>query len=132
MKKLLTVGSTLGVLALSASPALAALSIKANSEFVKITDLGTLISGILSIILIIAAIAAFLFLILGGLQWITSGGDKAQLEAARNKITSAIVGLIVVAAAFAIMVLVQQFLGIGNLFGGTIRIPTGFGSQSGS
>jgi hypothetical protein len=82
---------------------------------VNITDVGLLVSAAVSALLILAALAAFIFLVLGGLQWITSGGDKAGMEAARNKITHAIVGLIIVAAAYAIMVLVSNFLGIGFL-----------------
>lgn len=81
----------------------------------KIDNLGTLISSAVSAMLIIAAILAFIYLVLGGIQWITSGGDKAGMEGARNKITHAIVGLIVVAAAYAIMILVSNFLGISFL-----------------
>lgn len=79
---------------------------------VKITELGALISAIVSALLVISALLAFLYLVLGGIGWITSGGDKAGMEAARNKITQAIVGLIIVAAAYAIMMLVSSFLGI--------------------
>jgi len=79
---------------------------------VKVGNIGILISAAVSALLILAALAAFLFLVLGGLQWITSGGDKAGMEAARNKITHAIVGLIIVAAAYAVMVLVANFLGL--------------------
>jgi len=77
---------------------------------IKIGDLGQLISALVGTLLIIAALLAFFFLILGGIQWITSGGDKAGMEAARNKITHAIVGLIIVGAAWAIMILVQQYI----------------------
>jgi len=83
----------------------------------------------MAILLIVGAILAFIYIVLGGLQWITSGGDKTHLEAARNKITNAIVGLIIVAAAWAIMLLVQQFLGI-NIFGGNVNLPTAFGSPA--
>lgn len=88
----------------------------------KISDLGQLISALVGTILIIAALLAFLYLILGGVKWITSGGDKAGMEEARNKITHAIVGLIVVGAAWAIMTLVQNFLGV-QIIGGTITLP---------
>lgn len=90
----------------------------------RMGDLGSLISSAVSAMLIISAILAFVFLVLGGIQWITSGGDKAGMEAARNKITHAIVGLIVVAAAYAIMILVSNFLGISFLDNGfTIGQP---------
>lgn len=89
---------------------------------VQITDFGKLISALVGTLLIIAALLAFLFLILGGIQWISSGGDKAGMEAARNKITHAIVGLIIVGAAWAIMILIQNFLGI-TIIGGSVSFP---------
>lgn len=89
---------------------------------IKISDVGQLISALVGTLLIIAALLAFFFLILGGIQWITSGGDKAGMEAARNKITHAIVGLIIVGAAWAIMLLVQNFLGV-SIIGGTLSFP---------
>ena len=89
---------------------------------IKITDIGKLISAGVGTILIIAALLAFLYLILGGIKWITSGGDKAGMEEARNKITHAIVGLIIVGAAWAIMSLVQNFLGV-QIIGGSINLP---------
>lgn len=89
---------------------------------IKIADVGQLISAGVGTLLIIAALLAFFYLILGGIQWITSGGDKAGMEAARNKITHAIVGLIIVGAAWAIMLLVQNFLGV-SIIGGTLNFP---------
>ncbi len=90
---------------------------------IRITDVGQLISAVVGTLLILAALMAFLFLILGGLQWITSGGDKAAMEAARNKITHAIVGLIIVGAAWAIMMLVQSFLGVNIIGSQGINLP---------
>lgn len=91
----------------------------------RITDVGQLISAVVGTLLIIAALLAFFYLILGGIQWITAGGDKTGMEAARNKITHAIVGLIIVGAAWAIMLLVQNFLGV-QIIGGTLSFPTPF------
>ena len=92
---------------------------------IKIGDVGSLISALVGTLLIIAALLAFFYLILGGIQWITAGGDKAGMETARNKITHAIVGLIIVGAAWAIMLLVQNFLGV-TIIGGTLNLPTPF------
>lgn len=92
---------------------------------VKITEVGQLISALVGTLLILAALMAFFYLILGGIQWITSGGDKAGMETARNKITHAIVGLIIVGAAWAIMVLIQNFLGV-TIIGGTVTLPKPF------
>jgi hypothetical protein len=92
---------------------------------IKIGDIGKLISALVGVLLIIAALIAFFFLIMGGIQWITAGGDKAGMEVARNKITNAIVGLIIVGAAWAVMILVQNFLGI-QIIGGTLSLPSAY------
>jgi hypothetical protein len=74
--------------------------------------IGLLIGNIVGGIMIIGFLLAFFILLSGGISWITAGGDKAQLENARNKITNAIIGLIVVAAVWGIMAVVGPFLGI--------------------
>lgn len=103
----------------------ATINIPQPSGQVKITEIGQLVSALVGTMLILAALLAFFYLIMGGIQWITSGGDKAGMEAARNKITHAIVGLIIVGAAWAIMVLVQNFLGV-TIIGGTVTLPRPF------
>lgn len=88
---------------------------------VTFTNLGSLVGGAVGAAIVIALILAFLYLIMGGIQWITSGGDKAKTEEARNRITTALVGLAIVAAAWAIMRLVGFFFGIDPF---ALNIPT--------
>ena len=76
-----------------------------------INELGPFITGAISIILVIAVFAAFIYLVWGGIQWITSGGDKSATESARNRIQNAILGLFIVFAAWAVMKIVSSFLG---------------------
>jgi hypothetical protein len=78
------------------------------------TDFGNMFSSILNVVMLVAAILVFAYLIFGGIQWITSGGDKNKAEEARNKITAAIIGLIIVAASYAVINLVVNFLGFGS------------------
>jgi hypothetical protein len=73
-------------------------------------DADTLFNTILTYLLIIGALVAIIFLIWGGIKWITSGGDKAKVESARNTIIGAIIGLIVVFASFLIINLVAKTL----------------------
>ncbi len=91
----------------------------------QIDDLGVLISNLIGVALIIAGILVFAYLVWGGIQWITSGGDKGKTEEARARISSALVGLAIVAAAWAVMQLVSYFFGIDILGGGT-TIPRGY------
>lgn len=89
----------------------------------KITDIGQLISSGVSLAIIIAGILVFAFLVMGGIQWITSGGDKTKTEEARNRITAALVGLAIVAASWALIKIISYFFGVGDIFDGTIDIP---------
>jgi hypothetical protein len=92
----------------------------------KDNSLGQVIGFIVAAAFIIAILVALLFLIWGGIKWITSGGDKAGVEAARNQIISAIIGLIVVFLAFFILNLVLQLFGT-SLF--DLTLPTFSGTS---
>jgi len=90
-------------------------------------NLGAILTGVLGFVMAIAALLVFFYLILGGIQWITSGGDKGKTEEARNKITAAIIGLIVLAASYAVLQIMLKFLGlntIGEAFNKIQVIPT--------
>jgi len=78
-------------------------------------NFGNLISFVLRVVLAIGALLVFFYLILGGIEWITSGGDKGKTESARNKITAAVIGLIILAASYAVLNLALGFLGLGSL-----------------
>ncbi|OGG15692.1 hypothetical protein A3D77_01540 [Candidatus Gottesmanbacteria bacterium RIFCSPHIGHO2_02_FULL_39_11] len=88
----------------------------------RILDLGKLIGSLLSLFLFLAGLIAFVYLLWGGFQWITSGGDKGNIESARNKIQAALLGLLLVFAAYAIFNLVANFLGVPNIF--NFNIPS--------
>ena len=75
---------------------------------------GTLISSVLTFVMLIAALMILIYMIWGGIQWVTSGGDSGKTEEARNKITAAVVGLIILAAAWAVFLIVINFLGFSN------------------
>ena len=71
--------------------------------------LGGLVSGLVGALFIAGFLLSFVFLIMGGFTWITSSGDKTKLEKARDEITNAIIGLVVVGAAWALTVLISNF-----------------------
>lgn len=58
-----------------------------------------------------AIIFAFQFII-GGIKWMTSGGDKNSLQAARDQISHAIIGLVVLFTFYAVVKLIENFLNI--------------------
>jgi len=71
-----------------------------------------IISTVIKLILVVAALIAFIFLVIGGIKWITSGGDKEQTAKAQGTITAALIGLVIVFAAWAIIKLLEAFFGI--------------------
>jgi cytochrome bd-type quinol oxidase subunit 2 len=84
-------------------------------------SIGGVIQTFITIALIVAGIVFLFMLILGGIRWIMSGGDKAQTETARNQITAALIGLVVVFAAYAIATLVANIFGVDIL---DFEVPT--------
>ena len=118
MKKVISVFSSITAFLFLATPAYAQGTkiVIPTPPNLKILDFGQLVIALIGAILFIAALAAFFFLLLGGFQWITSGGDKAGVEGAQKKIQAAVIGLIIVFAAWALMLILGQFLGIENIF----------------
>ena len=92
----------------------------------RITDFGKLIGGVVGLALVLATLFAFFFLIWGGIQWITSGGDKAGVEAAQHRIQAALLGLLIVFAVWALFTVVGRFLGI-DVF--NLTIPSAVSEQ---
>ena len=84
-------------------------------------DFQNLLPALISTIFLLAIIAALLYLIWGGFKWLTSGGDKAAVQAAREHIVAAIVGLVLIFLAYFILnVLLQFFFGINT---GVFTLP---------
>ncbi|MFA6814365.1 MAG: hypothetical protein GX943_01490 [Candidatus Pacebacteria bacterium] len=62
----------------------------------------------------IGSLAVILYFLLGAFGWITSGGDKTKVEEARNKITNAIVGLVLLVSSFVLLSFLSKILFGGN------------------
>ena len=80
--------------------------------FFGYTCIGPLVSNAVAVAFIVAAIAFFVFLVMGGIEWLTSGGDKTKIQEAQKRISNAIIGLAIVATSFAVYTIVLQFFGV--------------------
>ncbi len=58
---------------------------------------------IVNVLLILAAIIAAIFLVIGGVRYITSSGDEEAADKAKNTILYAVIGLIVIGLSAAIV-----------------------------
>ncbi|HNQ16648.1 MAG TPA: hypothetical protein PKJ26_00480 [Candidatus Woesebacteria bacterium] len=68
-------------------------------------------------IISIGGLLLLLFFVWGALQWITASGDKTKLEAARNRMLQAAIGLLILVSSFVIIGFVGNLL-----FGDTFQV----------
>ncbi len=67
------------------------------------TDIESIISTGIDLFSLVVGIIAVIMIIIGGVKYITSGGDAGNVTGAKNTILYAIIGLIVVALAQTIV-----------------------------
>lgn len=73
------------------------------------------ISSLIGLMTIVAILWFIFVFFTGVIGIIGAGGDKASLESARKRITSGIIGLVVVIAAIFIIDLIGGLIGIPNI-----------------
>lgn len=79
------------------------------------TLLGTVVGNAIMVIFILGAILLIFYLLWGGIDWIMSGGDKEKVANARKKITSALIGLVILAFTFFIASILGRIVGFNPL-----------------
>lgn len=108
---------------LLSSASVFAQSIQVNTKGLPgYTDISTFINAALRFAFIIAILGVLVMLVWGGVAWIVSGGDKDAVGEARKRIVNALIGLAILAVAFAIAQLAGQFVGVDLL--GRLIIPS--------
>lgn len=81
-----------------------------------------LIANVLAIVVRVVGLVGFVMLIIGSFRYMLSGGNTKGTEGARNTITFAIVGLVIVLSAFIILNLIASFTGVDEIL--FFNIPT--------
>lgn len=72
----------------------------------------SLVSQLVYLLLIVSVVLSFIFVLIGGLKWIASQGDKKAVEGARNTIVYAIGGMTLSILAYLILALLGKLLNI--------------------
>lgn len=83
----------------------------------------SLISFALKIAMVIALLLVLFNLVVAGIEWITSGGDRGKTDHARQRIIAAVVGIIILAAAYSLVQLVAYVLGFGSFEDALHQLP---------
>ena len=76
------------------------------------SDLGTIVTSFIGLAMVVGALGTLLYMILGGVKWITAGGDKGKVEQAREMIMQGVIGLTVLVVAFALFGMVDWWFGL--------------------
>ncbi len=75
-------------------------------------DPGKVLSNVITIVFVVAALVVLFMLIFGAFEWITSGGEKEAVGKARGRIMNALIGIAILALAFLLVRLVGQVINI--------------------
>ena len=86
---------------------------RGNGQPTQLVGDGGVFNRITSVLLFVVGAVAVVMLIFGGIRYIVSGGDQANVTAAKNTILYAIIGIIVALLAYAAVKFVTGSLLIG-------------------
>ena len=79
-----------------------------NFKIKEFESLGAIVSSFLPYVLVLAGLVLLFLLITAGFQYLTSGGDPKSTQSAQQKMTSAVVGFVLLFVAYWLF----QILGI--------------------
>jgi magnesium-transporting ATPase (P-type) len=78
-------------------------------------SLSGIITWIVGFLVVVGVVASLIFMLIGAIKWITSGGDAEKLSNARKTVMFAIIGLIVMLLSLVIMNVIEGLLGVSTV-----------------
>lgn len=86
--------------------------------------LATVLANIWKAAVVAGAIVFILYFLWGAFRWMTAESDKAKFESGREKISNALIGLVLLAASVAIIELLGNLMNIPFLQTLSFTFPT--------
>jgi len=86
-----------------------------STDLQKVGGLTTYLAIFWRTAYVLAGLLLLVYLIYGGLTWLTSSGDKEGLEKAKKVMTSAVIGITILAISFPIIKIAELVLGVDIL-----------------
>ncbi|MBU0649434.1 pilin [Patescibacteria group bacterium] len=65
------------------------------------TDIASVIGSIIKTLLAVLGVIFFILLVYGGLLWMTARGNQEKVDKAKDALTNAIIGLLIILVAYA-------------------------------
>lgn len=117
---LISTQTTFADIGLTAQPEGRGLKVSGNAG----PDLENFISNTISLFFTIGGIGFIIMILWGAVDWILSGGDKEKIAGARKRITTAILGIVILSLAFVIALVLGQILGLNALMSGNFSFKS--------
>lgn len=86
-----------------------------NQDAPQLWELNTVFGNVVFVALTLAGFALLIMLVMGGIKYLTSGDDPKAAESAKQTLTYAILGVVLVASAFLILRFISQFTGVEGI-----------------
>lgn len=83
-----------------------------ENDVAQFSCLESIFGRIVTVAASLAAFAFFVMLVVGGFQYLFSGGDPKKGEAAQGTLTAAILGIVLIAGAYLILRVIEAFTGL--------------------
>ena len=77
-------------------------------------SVNAIITTVINIFSLVVGVIAVIMIIIGGIKYITSGGDAGGVSSAKQTILGAIIGLVIVALSQVIVRFVLQKVAVGS------------------
>lgn len=81
-------------------------------SFFKVKEITDTLPNFVEASIIFGAILVFFYLIVSGIGYINSGGDKAKVDEAQKRITTSIIGLALLSLSWVIFKVIVAFLAL--------------------
>lgn len=94
-----------------------------NTDVATIQCLEPMFTNVVRAVMALTGVGLFVMLVVGGFNFLLSGGDPKKLEAARGTLTNAIIGLVVIVLSFLIILTVSKFTGVDKVTQFSIPLP---------
>jgi len=85
------------------------------SKFGGSLSIGNILSRALPVLFVIAGISLLLMIVMSGFTFLTSAGDPKKMESGKNQLTNAIVGFVIIFAAFWIVQIFGAMFGLESM-----------------
>lgn len=89
---------------------------KICSKLVGINSIADVVNKMMPLVMTLGGIVFFLALVWGGFDLMTSAGSPEKVKSARAKITTGLIGFLLLIFAFAITKLISYILGFQGFF----------------